>query len=63
MPRDRAVPKTAELDCDKQGAAPLAREIFLVKGECVPIRLFLIPTLVGDDATKELNAFIAKAFE
>jgi hypothetical protein len=63
MPRDRAVPTTAELDRDKQGATSLARKIFLGKAECVPIRLFLLPTLVGDDATKELNAFIAKAFE
>jgi hypothetical protein len=63
MPRDRAVPKTDELDCEKQAATPLASQIFLGKGECGPIRVFLIPTLVGDDATKELNALIAKAFE
>jgi hypothetical protein len=59
MPRDRAVPKTGELDCDKQGAAPPVREISAENGECMPLRVFVISVLYGESATEEFNKFVA----
>jgi superfamily II DNA helicase RecQ len=42
-----------------QGAMPPAREFLIGLFTIMPFRIFLIPVLYSDDATEELNAFIA----